>query len=263
METNHRDPRRWLRRPAAQTGASIRLICLPHAGGAASSFRPWQHLLQPEIEPVTMQYPGREDRFGDRLIDTMDVLVAEIVDVLETMLTQPYALFGHSMGSAVAYEIAVEARRRGLRAPVRLIASGRPSPHHAVISDVHRQDDASLAAELVRLGGTPREVMADDELRAAVLRYVRNDYRLIETYRPSVVEPLSCPVSVLIGSGDPECGEPAATTWRSTTSEAVSVVVFEGDHFFLVPQRSRVAAVIGRELGFAEARDTRTWPSTP
>ncbi|XKK38862.1 hypothetical protein HFP72_31195 [Nocardiopsis sp. ARC36] len=46
------DPRQaplspWLRRPRHRPRADVRLICLPHAGGSASSLRPWQYLLPP------------------------------------------------------------------------------------------------------------------------------------------------------------------------------------------------------------------------
>jgi surfactin synthase thioesterase subunit len=263
MPPNHlaRDP--WLRRPFGRTDARLLLVCFPHAGGAASSFRPWQRLLPPEIDVLTVQYPGREDRFPDPLVDTMETLVREVADALAPALDRPYALFGHSMGSAVAYEVALELRRRELPPPVRLLASGRPSPQHAVPGEVHLKSDDALAADLVRLGGTPPEVLADEGLRTAVLRYVRGDYRLIERYRPAPAEPLSCPVSVLVGARDPECGESEAGTWAGTTREPLSVTVFDGGHFFLVPERERLAGTIGRDLGVRTTRPAQTWPSTP
>ncbi|MGC9376894.1 thioesterase II family protein [Streptomyces sp. MH13] len=253
----------WLRRPMVRPEADLRLVCFPHAGGAASSFRPWQRLLPDGIEHVTVQYPGREDRFTDSPVDSMDVLVREVADALGPLLDGPYALFGHSMGSAVAYEVALELRRRGFRAPVRLLAAGRASPHHAVVGDIHRRGDDALVDELARYGATPREVLADPELRAAILGYVRSDYRLIETYRPSSAEPLDCPVSVFFGSEDPECGARDAETWSSTTPHPLSTTAFDGGHFFLVPQRALLAEAIGRDLGIGFRRPVRTWPSTP
>ncbi|MFC8568415.1 thioesterase II family protein [Streptomyces sp. NPDC057245] len=253
----------WLRRPVVRPEARLRLVCFPHAGGAASSFRPWQRLMPDEVEHVTVQYPGREDRFADGPVDSMDVLVRDVVDALQPLLDRPFALFGHSMGSAVAYEVAQELRRRGLGVPVRLLAAGRASPHHAAVGDIHRQDDSALAGELARYGGTPQEVLADPELRAAILGYVRSDYRLIETYRPSSAEPLDCPVSVFFGSRDPECGPRDAETWSGTTRHPLTVTPFDGGHFFLVPQRAPLAEAIARDLGLDLRRPARTWPSTP
>ncbi|MDT0269020.1 alpha/beta fold hydrolase [Streptomyces sp. DSM 44915] len=263
MASHHRDPGPWLRRPQPRPAARLLLVCLPHAGGAASAFRPWQALLPEEVEVLTVQYPGREDRFPDPLVDTMADLVREVTDALAPVLDRPYALFGHSMGSAVAYEVALELTRRGLPAPERLLAAARPAPHRAPGGDVHLRGDAALVDDLVRLGGTPREVLADPDLRAAVLRYVRNDYRLIERYQPAAPEALPCPVSVLVGSDDPECGPPDALTWAATTSRPLAVTVLDGGHFFLTPQRQRVAETICRDLGLPVPRPAKAWPSTP
>ncbi|WP_444963173.1 thioesterase II family protein [Nocardiopsis sp. M1B1] len=263
MDLRHTPISPWLRRPQHRPRADVRLVCLPHAGGSASSLRPWQYLLPPGIEALTVQYPGREDRFGDPMVDTMSEVVDAVVDALDPLLDRPYALLGHSMGSAVAYEVAVEARRRAIPAPVRLFASGRPAPLHVRPGDVHLRDDEHLAADLTRLGGTPPEVLADEELRTAVLRYVRNDYRLIETYRPTRAEPLDMPVHVFVGAQDPECSEEAAATWRTTTTGEVTTEVFPGGHFFLAQQRRPVAAAVARALGHAPTETAPTWPSTP
>ncbi|WP_026129078.1 thioesterase II family protein [Nocardiopsis prasina] len=263
MDPQHPPLSPWLRRPRRRPQADVRLICLPHAGGSASSLRPWQYLLPSGIEALTVQYPGREDRFGDPMVDTMHEVVDAVVNALDPLTDRPYALLGHSMGSAVAYEVAVEARRRSIPAPVRLFASGRPAPHHAHRGDVHLRDDAHLAADLTRLGGTPPEVLADEELRTAVLRYVRNDYRLIETYHPTRAKPLDIPVHVLIGAQDPECSVEAAATWETTTTREVTTEVFPGGHFFLAQQRRRVAATIAQALGQDPGDTAPTWPSTP
>ncbi|MGW0593044.1 thioesterase II family protein [Streptosporangium sp. NPDC002607] len=73
---------------------------------ACGFYRPWAALLPPEIELWGIQYPGREDRFEDPPVDRMDELVTAVTDALVPLLDRPYALFGHSMSSAVAWEVA-------------------------------------------------------------------------------------------------------------------------------------------------------------
>ncbi|MEU0965077.1 alpha/beta fold hydrolase [Streptomyces sp. NPDC005917] len=257
----------WIRRWSDGAAARLTLICLPHAGGSASFYRSWAALLPPEVELLGVQYPGREDRFEEPMIDSMGELVTALAEGLVPLLDRPYALFGHSMGSAIAWELAHELDRRGAPGPRRLFASGRAAPGTAVVGDVHRQGDDVLCAELQRLGGTSREVLDDPGLRALILGIVRNDYRLIETYRPAHRPPLHCPIHVLTGSADPELGEERsrdrAGGWADLTTARTEVRTFPGDHFYLTPQRREVVATVLRRMDPSLTTGGHTWPSTP
>ncbi|MFD8339107.1 thioesterase II family protein [Streptomyces solisilvae] len=257
----------WLRRWSEGPASRLRLICLPHAGGSASFYRPWAALLPPEVDLLGVQYPGREDRFEDPMIDSMGELVTAVADALLPLLDRPYALFGHSMGSAVAWELAHELDRRGAPGPRRLFASGRAAPGTAVVGQLHRQGDEVLCAELRRLGGTSHEALDDPGLRSLILGTVRNDYRLIETYRPACRPPLHCPVHVLTGSTDPELDQERsrdrAGGWADLTTARTEVRTFPGDHFYLTPRRREVVASVLRRMDPSLVTGGHTWPSTP
>nr|WP_250293323.1 alpha/beta fold hydrolase [Streptomyces atroolivaceus] len=258
---------RWIRRWGGGAAPRLRLICLPHAGGSASFYRPWAALLPPEVELLAIQYPGREDRFEDPAVGSMSELVTALADALLPLLDRPYALFGHSMGSAVAWELAHELSSHGAPAPRRLFVSGRAAPGTAVVGDVHRQDDDVLCAELQRLGGTSSEVLEDPGLRSLVLGTVRDDYRLIETYRPAVRPQLNCPIHVLTGSDDPELDRERiaerAGGWAGLTTARTEVRTFPGDHFYLTPRRREVVATVLRRMDPSLTTGGHTWPSTP
>ncbi|MEU9731649.1 alpha/beta fold hydrolase [Streptomyces sp. NPDC048002] len=258
----------WIRRWSGGSTPRFTLICLPHAGGSAGFYRPWAALMPSEVELLAVQYPVREDRLEDPGAADMHGLVSAVADAVAPLLDRPYALFGHSMGSAVAWELAHELSRREVPRPRRLFASGRAAPGMAVTGQLHRQGDDVLGAELARLGGTSREVLADPGLRSLVLAAVRHDYRIIETYRPADRPPLSCPVHVLTGSTDPELGEErvreAAGGWADLTTARTEVRVFPGDHFYLTPRRREVVATVLRRLDPSLATGgAHTWPSTP
>jgi pyochelin biosynthesis protein PchC len=254
----------WLRRWPVRPEARIQLVCFPHAGGSASAFRAWSGLLPAAVELVVVQYPGREDRFGEPMVDDMATLVGRISDALARVLDRPHVLFGHSMGSAVAYETAQELRSRGVPGLRRLVASGREAPVRSRGGDVHRGDDNALCAELARLGGTAAEVLADAELRRAVLGYVRNDYRLIETYRPLPASPLGCPVTVFTGTEDPELSVEDAAAWAPLGDGRVDVQAFPGGHFYLGPGRAEVVTALLRRVDPALLQSVPgSAPSTP
>jgi pyochelin biosynthetic protein PchC len=227
---------------------------LPHAGGGAGSFREWPALLPPSVELFAVQYPGREDRFGDPLIDNMDELVRQLVDALVPVLDRPYVLFGHSMGAAVAYETVQALRRRGVAEPAWLFVSSREPPDESEAGDVHLRDDDGLVQKLLEMGGTSEEVLADPGLRGILLSYVRSDFRLVETYRPRPAPPLTCPVVGFFADQEDDLSEQRLAGWSRATTGRTEVRRFTGDHFYLVPHRRAVVAEIVRRLDPAFTR---------
>lgn len=241
----------WARCSSPSPATATRLICLPHAGGAASFFREWGGSVAGDIEVWAVQYPGRENRAGEGCIDEMDVLVEAILDGIDPLLDgRPIALFGHSMGASVAHELVrrLEVRQPGL--VQRLFVSSRQGPRHqrALATTVHLGDDDALTAELESLGGTTGAVLADPELRALLLPAIRSDYRLIERYAPADGPPLQTPVVALTGAGDDSLDVAEVRAWSEATRGGFRLRVFAGGHFYLVAQRTAVLAAIAEEL---------------
>jgi surfactin synthase thioesterase subunit len=234
-----------LRRFTPRPWATLRLFCFPHAGGAASAYRAWPALLPETVDVFAVQYPGREDRLAEPRVPVMDRLADHVAEAVDPSLDRPFAFFGHSMGAAVAYEVAHRITRRE---PERLFVSAREAPHRSRSGDLHRASDAALLAELTRLGGSARELLDEPELRALVLPIVRDDYRLIETYRPAPRPPLACPVTVFRGDADPEVTAEDARAWQTTTTGAFEEKAFPGGHFYLVPHRHDLTLAIAGVL---------------
>lgn len=241
----------WVRCPCPRPAAATRLICLPHAGGAASFFREWGAAVADDVEVWAVQYPGRENRAGEACIDEMDVLVDAVLGGIDPLLDgRPIALFGHSMGASVAHELTrrLEVRQPGL--VQRLFVSSRPGPRHqrVLATAVHLRDDDGLIAELGSLGGTTGAVLADPELRALLLPAIRSDYRLIERYAPASSPRLETPVVALTGAGDDSLDVAEVRAWSEATKGRFRLRVFAGGHFYLVPERAAVLAAIAEEL---------------
>jgi medium-chain acyl-[acyl-carrier-protein] hydrolase len=225
----------------------LRMFCLPHAGGNAMLYRPWRHLFPAGVDICPIELPGRGARLREPAFTRMSELIDVLVEVLEPLLSVPFAFFGHSMGAAIAFEAAKRLRRAG--GPVHLFASGRPAPDRThEPRALHRLPDTELVLALARLGGTPAEVLARDDMIAALLPCIRADLELIETYVPTCGEILSCPITALAGSKDEMIDRRSLDAWSRFTSGGFRVHVFSGGHFYLAESAPSVVAEILRDL---------------
>ncbi|MFJ3880947.1 thioesterase II family protein [Streptomyces sp. NPDC090077] len=242
----------WIRRfhpPAVRPGTALPvLVVLPHAGGSASFYFPFSRDLAAHAEVLTVQYPGRQERFGEPIPDTIAGLADGVERALEPWRGRPLVLFGHSMGAMVAYELARRLEAAG-ETPRGLIVSGRRSP---LITreegDLHAQDDDTLLARVHSLSGTDPALLADPDFRALILPALRSDYRAVETWRHVPGAPLRTPVSVLGGESDPRASVAEAMAWRDVAGAGFGFRGFPGGHFYLVEQHAAVVRAVAEDL---------------
>src|SRR5689334_14765630 len=106
----------WFETGRGNTRAPCRLFCIPHVGGTAAAFRGWANAL-PDMEVRPVQVPGREKRLREKPFSQLLPLVQAMAEALPC--DKPFAVFGHSMGALLTFELARELRRKG-----------RPGPFH-------------------------------------------------------------------------------------------------------------------------------------
>ncbi|MFD7059841.1 thioesterase II family protein [Streptomyces sp. NPDC059906] len=230
-----------LQRHTAGLRGRTRLVCLPHAGAAPGLFAPWADGLGPDVDLVSARY-GTSDGVPRGVGDLAERIAGE----LERLPRRPTTLFGHSMGGIVAYEVA---RRCSARAGlVRLIVSATVPPAAHLPGGTHRLDDDAFVAEVLALGGTAPELFSDPAARAVWLPPIRQDFRLIDTYRHRPGPPLAYPLTAMAGQHDHEAPPDLMRPWRDTTSSDFDLRVFPGGHFYLLDARQAVVAELRRRL---------------
>ena len=234
-------------RSSPGTGGPVRLACFPFAGGAASYYFPVSKALAPQVEVLSVQYPGRQDRRHEEVLDDITELADHLAEVLLDWTARPLTFFGHSMGSVVAFEVARRLEDTGT-GPLRLFASARRAPSTPDNRKVHLLDDAALLGEMSRLGGTAESVLADPELAAMVLPAVRADYRAIENYSCPRNASVRCPITVVVGDRDPVVTTEQASSWQEHTTGGFELTVHPGGHFYLDDNLDAVARDITAAL---------------
>ena len=224
---------KWFAGYGAVADPELLLVCFPHAGGTPGFFKDWAALLPPGWKIRSACYPGRQERFAEPLIDAMDPLADGLTAALEPVLDVPLAFFGHSMGAAVAFEVALRLEaRHGVR-PLRLFVSGHEAPHRRTRPVHDGASDAELLAELRRLGHSGTDLMDDPGLAEIALPILRADYRIVEHYRPAPGARVNCPIMAYTGDQDTDCAPEAVAAWSELTAQGFAATTFPGGHFYL------------------------------
>jgi surfactin synthase thioesterase subunit len=234
---------RWIRRYHPADDAPARLVCLAHAGGAASYFHPVSRALSPAADVLAVQYPGRQDRLAEPPLRSVPELADAITAALLPWLDRPVVLFGHSMGATLAFEIGLRLEARGT-APHAVVVSGRRAPSRHREETVHLRDDEGLIADVALLDGTDSRVFEDPELREMVLPALRADYTAIETYRPAADAQLTVPLHAHTGEADPRAGVDEVRAWSAHTSGDFTFTAYPGGHFYLNEQAPALIAAL-------------------
>lgn len=231
-------PDRVLLRPA--TGRPrYRLVCLHHAGGGASAYTPWLSRLAPDVEMCAVRLPGRESRMGQVPHRSPVAAVAELVATLEPLLADglPWALYGHSMGGVLAYEVYTALTARGVPQPLCLAVGATTAPQYRD-SVPPRLPEAYGRADLVEVlrgyGGTPQEVFESQELLDLILPVLAADLTLFDSYRPLLPPaPVRCPLLAFAGSRDALVEAAHVAAWEACAAGGFEYRVLDAGHFFV------------------------------
>src|SRR6266540_6898354 len=218
-------------RPAAR----LRLFCLPWSGASASVFRSWAAAMPDDIELISIQLPGRGNRRAEPASVRLAPIAGQVARAIHAELRAspgPFALFGHSLGALLAYE--VSRRLAGLdHRPELVVLSGGRVPGRPPGTALHRLGDADLVGAVERMGGTPASRLHDPEFMAYFLPLVRTDLTAYETYRSAFPASLREPVSVWAGSEDWYAPVDEVARWRHHCGPAFRKRVFSGGHYFI------------------------------
>lgn len=224
---------RWIAGKPGNVDADVRLFCFGHAGSGGALFRSWKARLLPQIEVCPVVLPGRENRIGEEPYTRIDPLIEPLFSALLPLTGKPFALFGHSVGAVIAFEVARRFAASYAPAPLCLFVSARRAPR----LPARRQaffglPDQEFLAAVSRMNGMRPELLEYPEVLHLFLPSLRADFEMNDTYTFVPGPRLSCPVIALVGDNDVEVHPGEMSAWAEVTDGQFLLRVFPGDHFY-------------------------------
>ena len=228
-----------------------RLFCIPYAGGSAAVFYMWKKYLHPDIELFPIELSGRGRRMRAPLYNNIGEAVDDIYETVKSYLDDaPYAIFGHSMGSCLAYELYHKISELNHQCAEHVFFSGRVSP----CDDIEKENtyllpDKDFIQQVFDLGGMSKEFLNNEILMNIFLPVLRADYKIIDTYEPIArMNRISCDISVLTGVRDRMTKSADIKRWGAYTDNECFFYEFDEGHFFINSYIDNVVNIINDRI---------------
>jgi surfactin synthase thioesterase subunit len=223
------------------------VIFLHHAGGSSLGYLPFGRLLPPGWQVLGLDLPNRVTARDEQPAVTMEQAVAAALQCVLTDVVGPFAVFGHSMGATVSFELVRELERRG-RPPVWLGVSASAAPGHGrrfYSADWSREQ---LVTFLRILGGTPESALAVPELVDRMVSTLAGDLSILDSYTVEPGPVLRTPMSVLRGQDDPTTTDAVWQPWCAHADRVIATHTLPGGHFYLLEDPATVSKRIETDI---------------
>ncbi|MEV6948477.1 alpha/beta fold hydrolase [Streptomyces sp. NPDC051172] len=234
-------------RPRPVSNPAVRLFLLHHAGGSHLLYRGWAEHFPEDWELCILEAPGRGTLQALPLIDNCDQLVDYFHVAIAPLLDRPFGFFGHSMGALIAYQLTRRLLHEGEPLPTWLGVSayGAPRGDAGAASSPHLMADDELRAWLRSGGGSPPQLLDNNDVWRKFAPVFRSDFKLVDTWTPPrSAEPLPVPLTAFTGLHDNLIGEDRLVAWRRLTTDFRGLERHDGGHFYLMDHQQRIAAAI-------------------
>ncbi|MDO0975945.1 thioesterase II family protein [Mycolicibacterium frederiksbergense] len=232
----------WIKRYSGSGNGAA--LVFPHAGGAALAYRSLGTALAAAgADTYVMQYPQRGDRLTHPAPDTVGALAADLFEGGDWAGLGPLRLFGHCMGAVVAFEFARVAESKGIEISA-LWVSASEAPSTVAAAPSLPMAETEIIAEMVDLGGTDPQLLADDDFVELLLMAVRADYAAFNRYACDDDVRIAADIHTLGGRDDHRVSENMLRRWETHTDGAFTVSMFDGGHFYVNDHTADVAELV-------------------
>jgi len=210
------------------------LYCLPYAGGDINIYRRWQIALKDLFDVRPVQLPMRGRLINQPALSDMDAAMAYLDAQCPRPVGREVALFGHSMGALLAFELSRHWQKVSGRGPDLLMVSALSAPHRpSARQPLHGLNDGDFLKAVTEMGGIGHEVLQDEELMSLVLPVLKADFALCERHKNVDTQALDVPMLAFAGVEDIHHPPAQVAAWGRCTTNFFEQAHIPGGHFFI------------------------------
>jgi surfactin synthase thioesterase subunit len=232
----------------ARPQAKCQLFVLPHAGGSMTYYLPWQKILPESIELNLLQLPGRGTTFKEKPFTEWPEATQAVYEEIKKLIDdRPFAIFGHSLGALIGFEVAQKLQNKNL---VHLFASGMSAPQHYTVPKLRY---TLSDEELIKYVADTDDAMPHKDQNyfdyvKLTLPTIRADFQLVDTYEYHPKDLLQCSLSGMYGENDFLYSKESVFAWKEMAGKDFDFKTFMGGHMYLTPARQQVLEYLSNSL---------------
>ncbi len=211
----------------------------------------WNKYLNHLIELQPLELTGRGIRYREPFYKDFKEVINDVFHQIKHFINySPYAIYGHSMGSLIAYNLCRRIEEANLEPPKHLFLSGRRAPDYKDPEDQTMSElaDSEFLNEIFKKGGTSVEFIDNKEFIDIFLPIIRADYQIINSYHHcSIQQKVNCDLTVFYGNKD-DVTWSEMSEWRRFTNKDCKLLEYDGGHFFINDHGESIVEVMNKTL---------------
>ncbi|MBR1856006.1 MAG: thioesterase [Oribacterium sp.] len=217
-----------------------KLFCFPYAGGSSTLYEGSLCGLKEAFDMIALDYSGHGTKYGLPLYETMEEMTSELYKEVTEKLSkdEDYYLFGYSLGSIVAYQIACRLSDNGYRLPKKLFLCSMEAPHKIPENEwIHKLSEEDFRNEMISMGGIDDELLKDPLMLKIFMPIIRRDFKLHEEFEGEKHDVLD--TCALVFYSDEDISNENIRNW-DTVIGSVQYLCYPGGHFFIYDKYDEV-----------------------
>lgn len=237
-------------RTISATRPSLKVICFPFLGGDAQEFLPYLNYLEPGIELISVQFPGRSNLVDRAVYNSGDKLLDDLIkELAPQLIEQPFIVMGYSLGGVVAHVLCSRLYQEYNICPLANLVHSSSKGYLELFERMESDDE--FMEQLKGTGLIPGNIMYRNDVLEKAKPILYADGLIGQELTSFSTNKIPCTLHCFYGNEDNTIRLEDLKAWN-TFYDQVCYSSEEGGHFFF-RDKMFIAATAGLINGFSRS----------